>query len=247
MKLTIIEADQSHTMIDVSAVEWDEKSNVFTVSCVDGDYADIRLAHPLYVKNVINNLKTLDNAEAEGEIAWNGEDFDEDKNVDTDVEHKVNYAMITEQSTPKSEGPSDKKVDHSGLIKAIIILVVITALFLTDPDIKNDIAVIKYTLNPDSLEAGEPVPTLETDNDSNYIFKIIRREGRIQIAYNTTNHVMYTLTCNGFNTIIQTEIMLNPDGSPMVWDEEANAPVGCESFDSIEATMEETTTPRESS
>lgn len=78
MRLTIIDKDdQGYTMVEIITLEWDGKSNGFTVFCADSHYAEIKLSSPLSVQNVINSLKLFGNAEMEGDIDWDEGDLDE--------------------------------------------------------------------------------------------------------------------------------------------------------------------------
>lgn len=234
MRLTIIDKDdQRYTMVEIITLEWDGKSNGFTVFSSDSDYAEIRLSTPWAVQNIINSLKTLGNAESDGEIVWRGVELDEGEENESDDVGCNSCSVIDEESKDLTV-PNDDSKNH-GWIAWTLIFVFLLVICLYIPDIKNKLQTNQSTQNSDSI-IGELLP------DDTPLFRIIHRDGRTSVAYNTVNNVMYTLICDGYGRIKQSEIMLNPDGSPMVWDEEAKAPVGYEALDFIEATTEETNT-----
>lgn len=129
MRLTIIDKDdQGCTLVEIIALEWDGKSNDFTTFCADGDYVKIRLASPLLVKSVVNELKTLGNAEIEGAIAWNGANFDEsDENREN--EKSDCDTMTVDQVKHSVESPGMDYAELSELLAYICLASLIIVAF----------------------------------------------------------------------------------------------------------------------
>lgn len=85
--------------------------------------------------------------------------------------------------------------------------------------IKKLIVLLMCILMPTLMACGTYMETVANDKQSSMFVSVESNPGYWRVVYHKETKVMYVMSSGGYNTGTFT-LLVNPDGTPMLWEEE---------------------------